>query len=193
MIIAIATYWIVVDFPDEAKFLEPRDKLRLLRRLRLDHQASSRHENMKSIYVWQALKDWKTYLFMVIYSGAAGSLYAFSLFLPTIIRELGIVHTATHANLLTVPSYVAAAISTITVGWYADKTQSRGLFNISMSLIALVGFSMLIGSTRPGIQYAGTYLAALGIYPTLPNTITWVSNNTEGVFKRGIVLGMVIG
>lgn len=183
----------VVDFPDQATFLDPKEKLRVLRRLREDAQSSSRHETMKSAYVWQALGDWKSYLFMVIYAGAAGSLYAFSLFLPTIIKELGMVHSATNVNLLTVPSYVAAAISTIAVGWYADKVKSRGIFNIVMSLVALVGFSMLIGSTQPGVQYTGTYLAALGIYPTLPNTITWVSNNVEGVFKRGIVLGMVIG
>ena len=183
----------VAGFPDEATFLNQDERLRLLRRLHEDRQASSHHENMKSIYAWQALTDWKTYLFMIIYGGCAGSLYAYSLFLPTIIKELGIVHTATSANLLSVPSYIAAVLSTIAVGWYADRTKRRGLCNVGMSLLAIVGVAMILGSKRAGVQYAGTFLAALGIYPTIPNTITWVSNNTEGVFKRGIVLGIVIG
>ena len=52
---------------------------------------------------------------------------------------------------------------------------------------------MLLGSDRAAIQYAGTFLGALGIYPCIANTITWVANNVEGVYKRGVVLGFVIG
>lgn len=52
---------------------------------------------------------------------------------------------------------------------------------------------MLIGGHTPAVRYAGTFLGALGIYPCIANTITWVSNNIEGVYKRGVVLGFVIG
>jgi hypothetical protein len=52
---------------------------------------------------------------------------------------------------------------------------------------------MLLGSQRAGVKYAGTFLGALGIYPCIANTISWVSNNVEGVYKRGVVLGLVIG
>lgn len=33
----------------------------------------------------------------------------------------------------------------------------------------------------------------MGIYPCIPNTISWTANNVEGVYKRGITLGFVIG
>jgi hypothetical protein len=52
---------------------------------------------------------------------------------------------------------------------------------------------MLLGSQDASIKYAGTFLGALGIYPCIANTISWVSNNVEGVYKRGVVLGFVIG
>ena len=61
------------------------------------------------------------------------------------------------------------------------------------SILAVVGFAMLLAGTSPGVQYAGTFLGALGIYPCISNTISWVSNNTEGVYKRGVTLGFVIG
>jgi cyanate permease len=181
----------VHDFPDEATFLTPSERLRAIRRLREDKQASGHREELKSMFVWQALKDWKTYLFMTIYGGSAGSLYAFSLFLPSIIKELG--YTSVKANLLSVPPYAAAFVLTITVGWLADRTKRRGVFNIAVSLLAVVGFSLLIVSKNSGVKYAATFLCALGIYPTISNTITWASNNIEGVYKKGIVLGMVIG
>ena len=49
------------------------------------------------------------------------------------------------------------------------------------------------GSAKPNVQYAGVYLGALGIYPCIANTISWTANNVEGVYKRGITLGFVIG
>jgi hypothetical protein len=39
----------------------------------------------------------------------------------------------------------------------------------------------------------GTFLGAAGIYPCIANTISWASNNVEGVYKRGVTLGFVIG
>lgn len=130
-------------------------------------------------------------MFAIIYMGADGSLYAFSLFLPTIIKQLG--YTSTTANLLSVPPYALAAIVTVLIGWVADRTQQRGLCNIGMSIFGIAGFSMLLGSSTPGVQYAGTFLGALGIYPCIANTISWTSNNVEGVYKRGVTLGFVIG
>lgn len=60
-------------------------------------------------------------------------------------------------------------------------------------MIGIVGFAMLCAGTSPGVQYAGTFLGALGIYPCIANTIVWTSNNVEGVYKRGVTIGFVIG
>ncbi|KAF9249343.1 hypothetical protein DTO006G1_7155 [Penicillium roqueforti] len=87
--IGIASFWCVYDFPDQARFLSDPDRKRVLRRLAMDQQSSAEHEEFKMEYFWSSLKDWKTYTGAVIYMGADGSLYAFSLFVPTIINELG--------------------------------------------------------------------------------------------------------
>ena len=191
IVIAILSYWMVFDFPDEAKFLSPIDRQRVIRRLKADQQSSAEHEEFKMSYFWASVRDWKTWLFAIIYMGADGPLYAFSLFLPSIIQSLG--YASTKAQLLSVPPYVAAAILTISIGYIADRTRQRGFCNIGVSVIGAVGFAMLIAGTSPGVQYAGTFLGALGIYPCIANTISWVANNTEGVYKRGVTLGFVIG
>ena len=118
-------------------------------------------------------------------------LYAFSLFLPSIVSAMG--YKTTKAQLLTVPPYALAAVLTVIIGFVADRTRRRGLCNIFVSMIGIVGFGMLLGSQDPHVKYAGTFLGALGIYPCIANTITWMSNNIEGVYKRGVVLGFVIG
>ena len=86
-----------------------------------------------------------------------------------------------------------AAAFTVLVGFVADRTGQRGMCNILVSVLGVAGFGMLLGSEEPGVRYAGTFLGAMGIYPCISNTITWMANNTEGVYKRGVVLGFVIG
>lgn len=88
VVIGIASFWMVHDFPDDAKFLSDADRKRVLRRLAADKQASAEHEEFKIVYFWESLKDWKTYTSAIIYMGCDGSLYAFSLFTPSIIKGL---------------------------------------------------------------------------------------------------------
>lgn len=191
ILIGIACFWMVHDFPDSAQFLTVDERARVLRRLHADKQASAEKEKFSMKYAKAAYTDWKTYLYAIIYSGCDMPLYAFSLFLPTIIRELGF--TSTRANLLSVPPYACAAVLTVAIGFLADGTRQRGLCNMGTSLIGITGFAMLIASHDPHVKYAGVFLGALGIYPCVPNTISWTSNNVEGVYKRGVTLGTVIG
>ena len=193
VVFGVASFWMVHDFPDGARFLSDDDRARVIRRLMLDQQASAEPEKWDNFYLWSSLRDWKMWLGMAIYMGCDMPLYAFSLFLPTIINESGWARTPIRAQLLSVPPYAAAAILTISIGFLADKTRQRGVYNICISVLGITGFAMLLGSSKPGVQYAGTFLGALGIYPCIANTITWVANNIEGVYRRGVILGFVIG
>lgn len=78
------------------------------------------------------------------------------------------------------PPYAAAAVVTVAVGFIADRTGQRGITNILISLVAIAGFALLLGAPSAGARYAGTFLGAIGIYPTIPNTIAWCTGNTEG-------------
>lgn len=195
VVFGMASFWAVYDFPDgpRTRFLSAVEKRRAIQRLRDDKQSSASHEKFKMEYVWQAVRDWKMWLAMVIYSGCTMPLYAFSMFLPTIIHDLGWTTNVVQSQLYSVPPYVLAALFTVAVGYVSDRTNKRGVFNILSSVLAAIGFVMQLASRSPPVRYTGTFLGALGIYPCIPNTISWVSNNTEGVYKRGIVLGFVIG
>ncbi|KAI2635928.1 major facilitator superfamily domain-containing protein [Xylaria nigripes] len=192
VIVALASFWMVHDFPAEARFLSKEDRARVIYRLQMDKQSST-EEEWNTSYLYAGLKDWKMWLGMVIYMGCDMPLYAFSLFLPTIIQESGWNTSVIKTNLLSVPPYAAAAVLTVSIGFIADRTRQRGLCNIVVSVVGIVGFILLIASNNPAVKYAGTFLGALGIYPCIANTITWMANNTEGVYKRGVVLGFVIG
>ncbi|KZO94375.1 MFS general substrate transporter [Calocera viscosa TUFC12733] len=187
----IASFWIVQDFPDTAKFLTEAERAFVVRRLQEDDQFSAAGEEFKFRYVWSAVRDWKVWVGMLCYAGIDAPLYAFSLFTPSIINQLG--YTATPANLLSVPVYVWACILTCGVGWLADKKQTRGWFNLIFLAVGATGYIILIASRNPALSYFAVYLAASGIYPLIPNTVAFVSNNVEGSYKRSVALAMVIG
>lgn len=186
----VASFFMVYDWPATAQFLSPDDRIRIQRRLLLAKHGQYA-DGYDRRYIYEAFKDWKTYGYMFIYMGCLMPLYAFSLFLPTIIQGMG--HSGTTAQLLSVPPYACAAVVTIIVGYIADHTRWRGYCNIFPALLAATGFVILLATPNSKAQYAGTFLGAMGIYPTVSNTLSWVSNNTEGSLKRAIALGMIIG
>ena len=69
IVIGLLSFWMVHDFPDDAKFLSDADRRRVIRRLKEDKQSSAEHEEFKMKYFRLALTDYKTYLGMVIYMG----------------------------------------------------------------------------------------------------------------------------
>jgi sugar phosphate permease len=191
VVIGAASFFMVRDFPDQAKFLSQEDRLRVYYRLKDDQQASAEHETFKWSSVKEALKDWKTWTTASMFMGNGCSLYAVSLSLPTIVRQLG--YSSTKAQLLTVPPYFVAACCTILVSWIADRTRQRGYCTMVTSGTGILGFILLMSPVSSGVKYFALYLAAGAIYPCVPLTIAWTANNTNGTFKRAIVMGIVIG
>ncbi|KAL7417795.1 MFS general substrate transporter [Mrakia frigida] len=191
VVCACVSPWLIQDFPDTAKFLTEPERAFVIARLKESSGDDTTSEKFSWGPIMDSLRDWKTYIGMVIYAGSVGPLYAFSLFTPSIINSLGF--TAVKANLLSVPIYTFACIVTVGLGFWADRTRNRGKYNLIFMAVGLVGYTILMVSTIPALSYFAVFLAASGIYPLIPNTIAWVSNNTEGAYKRSLTLGMVIG
>ncbi len=61
-----------------------------------------------------------------------GPLFAFSLFTPSIINQLG--YEATVANLLSVPVYAWACIMTVVIGFWGDRVKCRAWLNLCVTL-----------------------------------------------------------
>ncbi|ESZ90904.1 hypothetical protein SBOR_8711 [Sclerotinia borealis F-4128] len=182
------SYWAIGDYPTNAKFLSELERKEVMRRLADDRHLLS--DDFNSKYVWQALKDWKIYVNMMIGLCMTTPLYSLSLFLPTIVKDMGYTNNA--AQLMTVPPYVVACFFTISASFIADKARQRGIFVLGFQAVAIIGFALLISSDKTPIQYTGAFLAAVGVFPTTPLLSAWVGNNLSGSLKRGVGFGMVV-
>ncbi|KAL4781220.1 major facilitator superfamily domain-containing protein [Aspergillus varians] len=187
--VAIAAFFIMNDYPDTAKFLTQDEKKEVSRRLQEDRSSLADEYDMR--YFWEAVKDWKIWVHMFITVGVYTPLYSFSLFLPTIVSSLG--YQNEKAQLMTVPPYVVACFFCIGGGFIADRQGSRGLSMIFFNVVAIIGFIMLISSDNNGVKYAGTFFAASGIYPNVPQGVAWNGNNIGGSFKRSVGIAMHVG
>lgn len=130
-----------------------------------------------------------------MYWGIVCPLYGTSLFLPSIIRELG--YASSTAQLLTVPIYVTAAVLAVTVAWFSDRSGQRSPYIFTCMCAIAVGFIICIAASAhggvPGVVYAGIFIAVCGIYPAFPGNVTWISNNLAGSYKRSAGMAIHIG
>lgn len=131
-----------------------------------------------------------TYLNGLVYLGLNLSLGSVSGFLPTIIKSFG--YDASRAQLMTVPPYAVAFMSTVTVSYISDRTRQRGLFVVILMLLSLVGFTILI--CVPGnnaARYFATFLVVLGAFSNIPLMLSWAANTAGSQTAAAIRLGFM--
>ncbi|KAJ8588263.1 MFS general substrate transporter [Rhizopogon salebrosus TDB-379] len=189
IVVACVAFFFMQDDPETATFLTEPEKTYVVNMLKQDSSNLATYYSIQ--FILQAMKDYKIYIQVLIFMGLVVPGYAIALFTPTIINELG--YSSTHAQLLSVPPFVAGCFTTLIVGIYSDKHSLRGPYIIGSAFVSLVGYILLYCSTRPGSSYVGVFLAALGIYPAVPVVLAWVGSNAGGDLKRGVALAMVIG
>ncbi len=62
IVVGIASFFVIQDFPDTAKFLTEAERTAVIRRLQEDDQFSAAGEPLRWKYILQSLSDWKTWL-----------------------------------------------------------------------------------------------------------------------------------
>ncbi|KAJ7460695.1 major facilitator superfamily domain-containing protein [Mycena latifolia] len=187
--IALVAFRAMLDYPSTATFLTPAEREHLMDVLRRDTAGEPSHFETK--FVWDTLRNPKSWLQTIIYIGLTIPVYSFTLFLPTIIHALGF--SATHAQLLTIPPYAAACISTIACGALSDRARTRGPFIMALSLLGIVGYTLLLVTdpvARPVVAYTGCMVAAVGIFAAIPLTLAWSAGNAGGSLNKAVIFAL---
>ncbi|KAK2053051.1 major facilitator superfamily transporter [Colletotrichum caudatum] len=193
VIIAVGAYWFIQNYPDTAKFISEKERRFIRARLAADSDATH-NEKFAWGNVMEAIKDPKCWLYGLAFHTMSLPLYTFSLFIPTIIKNLG--YTAAVAQLLTIPPYALAFVTTLTVAIYSERTGRRAFFIMGSSTFAAVGYIILLANGdptgKPGVSYLGTFFAAGGIYPATALVLSWPAINVSGQTKRAVGNAMQI-
>ncbi|GLB38315.1 putative MFS general substrate transporter [Lyophyllum shimeji] len=186
---SLAGYFLVPTWSYEAKFLTEAERARLRVRLKADSDAGEK-EQFDWCYVRQAFTDHLVWGYAVLFHGFAFVLYSLSLFLPTIIADLGF--QSWQAQLLTVPPNALAAMSIWAAVWLSSRLNLRAPFIVGSAGIAIIGYIALLTTRTAGAQYVGVHLAAAGVYTGNALLLSWPGENVSGQTKRAVAVAMQI-
>ncbi|KAK4160701.1 MFS general substrate transporter [Cladorrhinum sp. PSN259] len=206
VLFALVAFGLLFDFPETASFLTEEERAFVVYRLKYQGQEAARaHQESIGVeavhvaqaeefqwrFVRQAFTDWQIWVNIFVYWGIVCPLYGISLFLPTIVKNLG--YTSSTAQLMTVPIYITAAILAVLTAYLSDRVGKRSPFIIGCLFIMIIGFSMCIATDNPRVVYGGVFIATCAIYPAFPGVITWLCNNLSGSYKRSVGMAIQIG
>ncbi|KAH8998469.1 major facilitator superfamily domain-containing protein [Lactarius akahatsu] len=195
--VSIVAFFFVPTWPQKVKWLSDAERTRLLARLDSDNDAAKK-ENFSWRYVRQAFLDPLVWGYALLFHGFAFVLYTLSLFLPTIVADLGF--ATWKAQLMTVPPNVLATVGIVFGAWLAARTGRRASLIIGSAVVAIIGYIILLTTKTAGAQYVGVHFAALGVYTGNAlllslGPVSWPAENISGQTKRavGVALQITIG
>lgn len=199
VLFAVLCYFCLVDTPElSTRWLDPEEirylelRKRALRgRLVVDEKASK--FDWKTLF--NTITDWHLYLQILNFWSNTVPNYGFKFSLPQIIKNMG--YTSANAQLLSMPPYFAGAISAYVFGIVADKLRWRMPVIVMGQTFVIIAFGILfaladdIKANIPACYFA-VVLACIGLYPIIPGTNAWTSNNLAGARKQAMGIAFMI-
>lgn len=191
-IIGIALFFFIVDFPEEAKFLNANERTFIKAKLAVDVGESHISRKITVRDVLKVFKDYKLYVVGFMYFGLIVPSYGYAYFAPTIISEFG--YGKIQTQLHSVPPWVAACGLCMIAAFASDSLRHRFLFAVGLTLLAIVGFAMLLGiKDNTNAKYGALFLCASGLYSAMPVVVCWCTTNFGGHLRRGVGSGWQVG
>jgi ACS family tartrate transporter-like MFS transporter len=160
LLIGVATFFVLTDKPDQAKFLTQDEKTWL--RARLDAERTAK-ESVRTFTLWQSMIDPKVLLLSLNYLGIVTASLGMLFFIPQIIKSIGVTSNMTVGWLTMVP-YICGGIGLVVWGFVSDRMNERRwnlLFACIVSTAGLVMAGMTMGTWW---ALVGMSIAAVGFY-----------------------------
>ena len=161
VLIGVAVFFLLTDRPERATWLRSEERSWLAARIAGE---TRQIEGQHGVGVWRSFWDPKVILLSLNYTGIVTASLGMLLFLPTIIKELGISNM--QVGWITMIPYGCGAVSMVFFGWLSDRIGERRwtlFWTCALSALGLVIAGMTIGSWW---SVVGMSITAVGLYGT---------------------------
>ncbi len=162
VLLGFLTLLYLTDKPAQAKFLTAEERNWLVAKLESERNAK---DAVRTFSLWRAMIDPKVLLLSLNYLGIVTASLGMLIFIPQIIKSLGVTSNMTVGWLTMIP-YICAAIGMVLWGFVSDRMQERrwNLFwacVVSTAGLVMAGFGMgtwwaLVGMTIAAIGFYGS-------------------------------------
>jgi MFS transporter, ACS family, tartrate transporter len=161
VLIGIVVFFYLTDRPSKARWLNPEEREWLDSRMVHERRLIEEHHGLG---ILRSFFDPKVVLLSLNYVGIVTASLGMLLFLPQIIKELGVSNM--QVGWLTMIPYICGAISMVFCGWLSDHIGERRWSLFTTCVISTVG--LVIAGLTIGTWWslAGMTVAAIGFYGT---------------------------
>ncbi|CAN9417370.1 unnamed protein product [Alternaria alternata] len=200
--LGVSCFFLLIDSPAlSGRWLKP-DEIRFLELQRFIKDGGRFGEEKQESFKWSDLKavlcNWRLYMQAYILLCISACSYGTKFTLPTITKSMGFDNT--NAQLMTVPPYVAGALSSIFFAKLSDRFYWRLPFvAIPLSFI-FIGYAVVISfdgdlGGNIGPAFFAIILTCMGIYPIQPAGSSWAANNLAPSSRRaiGVAFNICVG
>lgn len=191
-VVSLFFFFLLPNFPEEAKWLQPSERAYITARLRADqgHSAVERRTTMKDI--GNVFKDPKIFVGGFMYFGLIVPAYGYAYFSPGIIKSYG--YSNIQTQLHSVPPWAAAFAFAMVIAYVSDKARHRFIFALIPICICISGFAILIAvHNHKHVQYGALFLVTMGAYSAMPVIVCWFNMNLGGHHRRAVGTAWQVG
>ncbi|OLY81474.1 High-affinity nicotinic acid transporter [Smittium mucronatum] len=185
----ILSFFLIVDYPETAKFLNEEEKELITRRIRAD-QGSAMKEKVTLKSIKSSLSDWKMWMYAIMFYSANVPGVTINTFAGPLIKNLG--YTSRNATIMSSLPNLAGFVGQMMTGYTMTRFPLflNAIFYTSFAVVgfAVAGFTFDNSKLRLGFLC----VAGFGTFPNIPIIATWMSVNAGGISKRMISSAMTV-
>ena len=155
ILLGIATYFVLVDSPRDAKWLTSGERDALLKALASEPRHQAQH------HFAAALKDLRVLILTAIQFGFTLGTYGVGIWLPLMMKE----HNLTNLQIgfLSMPPYLAASLGMLVWARYADRS-ARHILHLTLAcLLAAAGLIASVLFAQLALRLVALTVALIGI------------------------------
>jgi MFS family permease len=191
-VVAIAFYFLIPCFPEDAKWLNQEEREYVKARLQADQGRSAAERKITVRDVGRVFKDYKVILGGFMYFGMIVPAYGYAFFAPSIVKTFG--YSPIESQLHSVPPWACAFAFSMAIAFASDIARHRFVFTIAPICVAVAGFAILLGvHDNNKVQYGGMFLVAMGAYSAMPVIVCWFNMNLGGHHRRAVGTAWQVG
>ncbi|MRI52726.1 MFS transporter [Methylobacterium sp. DB1607] len=179
LLLGLATLFVLTDRPEQAAWLTPEERVRLVARMAEDQ----RLQPNRTTHFGSALLDPRVLGLGLVYFGLSTGLYAVGLWLPQIVSSFGFTTTAT--GFVTAIPYIVSAAGMLA---WTRRSDRRGERVRHVAIPTVVAGLALIAASQAGTPFlaiAALSVAALGVFAALPTFWTLPTRLLTGTAAAG--------
>ncbi|KAF5709074.1 high-affinity nicotinic acid transporter [Fusarium mundagurra] len=158
-------------------------------------RADEEGQKLTLALIKDVVTDWQYYPLILCYWSSTVPIYGMKFTLPQIIKNMG--YSSSSAQLLSIPPYVAGAISSVGFNMLGDKMRRRSYFLLIPQVLVVISYCIITPlsshiNDHIGACFFAVILLNIGVYLINPGTSSWASNNSAGAAKRSVALAYVL-